>query len=551
MIEVETRFRSKRSSSLAAGLLISCVFGFASSPASGRQGTVDPPAVLFRELYDRAAKSTLFPDAKTWADAIPRRAPARIMAQYRADPPKADEDLRAFISSNFEFAPPDTTRTPTVGLPLKDHINELWSVLMRTGRPASQRWSSLLPLPNAYIVPGGRFREIYYWDSYFTMLGFGTEQAELRRGMVDNFAYLIATYGHVPNGNRSYYLSRSQPPFFFKMVQLTNPEHPAKAYASYLTALKTEYRYWMAGAQGLRPGHATARIVRMPDGSLLNRYWDDRDAPRDEAYKVDVDTAKVGSRPTAVVYRNLRSGAESGWDYSSRWFADRRTLGSVRTTDIVPPDLNSLLFGLEGAIAQGCAELKDVACTTSFRQKAAARAAAMRRYLWNGSTGLYDDYLWRERRPAGNISAASLYPLFFQVANQAEADGTARTVERDLLKPGGLVTTNVTTGQQWDSPNGWAPLQWIAVNGLRNYGHDRLAETIARRWLATVTTVYADTGKLLEKYDVVTLRPGGGGEYPLQDGFGWTNGTTIALLKLYPAALAPARPPEADPATQR
>jgi alpha,alpha-trehalase len=104
-----------------------------------------------------------------------------------------------------------------------------------------------------------------------------------------------------------------------------------------------------------------------------------------------------------------------------------------------------------------------------------------------------------------------------------------------LLETGGLVTTNRATGQQWDAPNGWPPLQWIAVTGLRDYGQPKLAETIAKRWLALVTEVYASTGKLLEKYNVVTLMPGGGGEYPLQDGFGWTNGVTVGLFKLYPA----------------
>ncbi|RHW16906.1 alpha,alpha-trehalase TreA [Sphingomonas gilva] len=506
------------------------------SSVAGQQATPapPPPSVVLAPFFEEVALSDLFPDGKLWADAEPRRASAEILRDYSGNRPANDAALRAFVAANFKLAPPVTQQAqPTFGLPLRAHIRELWPLLTRS-TPTTPSWSSLLPLPNPYVVPGGRFTEIYYWDSYFTMLGFGPEQAKLQRGMVDNFAHLITTYGHVPNGNRSYYLSRSQPPFFFKMVELTNPEHPAKAFAAYLRALKAEYRYWMNGADRLKPGQAAARVVRMANGALLNRYWDDRDAPRDEAYRVDVTAATASGRTASLVYRNLRAGAESGWDYSSRWFADGKSLGSVRTSDIVPPDLNSLMFGLEGAIADGCAELHDQACVTIFRGKARARASAMRRHLWNGTTGLYDDYLWTGQRLLGNVSAASLYPLFFRVASQAEADSTARVVERELLKPGGLVTTNITTGQQWDAPNGWAPLQWIAVGGLRNYGETQLAETIARRWLTTVAKVYADTGKLLEKYDVVTLRPGGGGEYPLQDGFGWTNGTTIGLMKLYP-----------------
>jgi alpha,alpha-trehalase len=157
----------------------------------------------------------------------------------------------------------------------------------------------------------------------------------------------------------------------------------------------------------------------------------------------------------------------------------------------------------------------------------------MRRYLWNSAIGSYDDYDWALGRPAGNVTAAALYTIFAGVASTWQAKSVARMIVAQLIKEGGLVATNRVTGQQWDAPNGWAPLQWIAVEALRNYGENELAEVIARKWLATVSHSYDRTGKLLEKYDVADRRPGAGGEYPLQDGFGWTNGVTIALLNLY------------------
>jgi alpha,alpha-trehalase len=133
------------------------------------------------------------------------------------------------------------------------------------------------------------------------------------------------------------------------------------------------------------------------------------------------------------------------------------------------------------------------------------------------------------------VSAATLYPLFTGAASDTQAAAVARTTIRELLKPGGIVTTPLTTGQQWDAPNGWAPLQWIAVAGLRRYGQRSLSATIACRWNANVERVYQQSGKLVEKYDVVTTgRSGGGGEYPTQDGFGWTNGVTRKLMALYP-----------------
>jgi alpha,alpha-trehalase len=137
------------------------------------------------------------------------------------------------------------------------------------------------------------------------------------------------------------------------------------------------------------------------------------------------------------------------------------------------------------------------------------------------------------------LSAATLYPLFVALASRTQAASVAKIITRDLLKPGGIVTTMLDTGQQWDAPNGWAPLQWIAISGLRGYGNGGLAETIACRWIVNVDAVYRQSGKLVEKYDVLhTGRSGGGGEYPTQDGFGWTNGVMRKLIGLYPADAA-------------
>ena len=493
----------------------------------------DPPSIALGPVFARVALSKLFPDGKLWADATPLRPPLQIKREFEISRPTNDEELQRFVSSRFALDRDAPARVPRAGLDLRAHIQALWPILTREDRAVS-RYSSLLPLPHPYVVPGGRFREIYYWDSYFTMLGFGPGQAGLRRNMVDNFAYLIRVFGHVPNGSRTYYLSRSQPPFFFKMVELTDPTHPQRAYARYLSGLRAEYDWWMSGEASTRIDRPVRRVVRMPDGSALNRYWDDRDTPRDESYRADVAVAAAAAQKPAV-FRELRAAAESGWDFSSRWLADGKSLSTIQTTAIVPPDLNSLLYGLEMAIAEGCANVKDRACSSDFDRRARARAAAIRKYLWNPKTSVFDDYNWRRGRPLGNVTAAALYPLFFRVATPTQAHGVADVTAMQLVREGGLATTNRNTGQQWDAPNGWAPLQWIAVTGLRNYGERAVAERIAARWLETVSRVYAGTGRLLEKYDVTTRQPGGGGEYALQDGFGWTNGVTEALLRSSPA----------------
>jgi len=251
------------------------------------------------------------------------------------------------------------------------------------------------------------------------------------------------------------------------------------------------------------------------------------------------------------VFRDIRAAAESGWDFSSRWFADGRQLRTIDTTEIVPIDLNSLLFGLENAIRVGCEQLADHDCARQFARRAAKRHAAIDHYLWDASSGAYLDYHRTRHARVPRVSAATLYPLFVGVSSAEQARRVARAVTRSLLKAGGVVTSGVETGQQWDAPNGWAPLQWIAVAGLEQYGEQRLAEVIACRWIVLVRHVYEESGKLMEKYDVSNLgRPGGGGEYPLQDGFGWTNGVTRRLMALNPEAAAAdscAAPPDIEP----
>jgi alpha,alpha-trehalase len=500
-----------------------------------------PPQVLFKNLFIAVQSAQLFPDGKTFADAVPKSAPAQILARFDAARPASREALQAFVAANFELpAQVSGTELPAVEqVSITRHIDLLWNQLTRTTTTAPP-FSSLLPLPEPYVVPGGRFRELYYWDSYFTMLGLlESGRRDLVEHMVRDFASLIDTYGHVPNGTRSYYLSRSQPPFFYAMVGLLNTEDPAAAYSRYLQELRREYAFWMEGEKGLVHGTAHRRVVSLPNGAVLNRYWDDADTPRDESYREDTALAQRSGRIPKQVYRDVRAAAESGWDFGSRWFADGKTLETINTTEIIPIDLNSLLYGLEEAIGAGCARAHDAACATEFARRASARREAVTHYLWDSEGGVFRDYRWVKRAQVPRISAATLYPLFTGLASPPQAAAVAATVARDLLKAGGIVTTPLVSGQQWDAPNGWPPLQWIGVSGLRRYAISPLADSAACRWMVSVNRVYDASGKLVEKYDVMsTGRVGGGGEYPLQDGFGWTNGVMRKLMTLYPAYAA-------------
>lgn len=344
---------------------------------------------------------------------------------------------------------------------------------------------------------------------------------------------MIENYGHIPNGNRTYYLSRSQPPVFALMVELFE-EDGVRGARRYLEHLKMEYAFWMDGADSLVLNRAYRHVIRMSDGSLLNRYWDDRDTPRDESWLEDVETAKHSGRPPNEVYRDLRAGAASGWDYSSRWLRDAGRLASIRTTQFIPIDLNAFLYKLESTIANISALKGDKETEAQFRQKASDRRDAVNRYLWDDENGCYRDYDWRREQMA-LFSAASIVPLYVGMATHEQADRLANAVRSRLLTPGGILATEHETGEQWDKPNGWAPLQWMAIQGFKLYGDDHLGDEIARNWLKTVNLFYQEHHKLIEKYHIADAAPreGGGGEYPLQDGFGWTNGVVRRLIGLY------------------
>ena len=547
---------------LRLSALLIALWPLARAPAVAALELPAQPHVLFGELFERVQMERVFTDSKDFCDAVPKASPQEILARYRAESPATPEALRAFVEANF-IPPPDATFTasapsaapapstaqpppPLAAIPLTEHIDLLWNTLTRRADNPPP-WSSLLPLPRPFVVPGGRFREIYYWDSYFTMLGLlASGRRDLTEDMVTNFAHLLDTYWLIPNGNRTYYLSRSQPPFFFAMVALLSPPaHPEQAYARYLPELRREHAFWMDGEGQVAPGSAARRVVKLAPGVVLNRYWDNLDLPRDESFREDVLLAKATPREPAQFFRDVRAAAESGWDFGSRWFADGHSMSTIETTAIVPVDLNSLLFGLERAIASGCRQSGDSACAREFTERSKARRLAMDRYLWDQARGAYYDYQWQARRRIPRLSAATLYPLFTGAATERQAFAVARITRHLLLKAAGLVATPLTTGQQWDAPNGWAPLQWVGIAGLRAYANYALAEAIACRWVANVGRFYRENGRLLEKYDVVNPgRPGGGGEYPLQDGFGWTNGVTRELLTLYPQDAAYRSPAE-------
>lgn len=478
------------------------------------------PDELYPQLFRDVQLRKIFPDNKTFVDCTAKIDADSINIAYGKLDNPSQKALEAFVSDHFTIPPSvssdfksDMSRTP------EEHIKALWPVLRREADKATNG-STLIALPKPYIVPGGRFREVYYWDSFFTMLGLEVSgEYELMENILDNFAYLISTMGHIPNGNRVYYKTRSQPPFFFEMVKLAAKKKP-ELLVKYKDALLKEYEFWMNDN-----GEGTFEHIVQTKQGIMNRYYDKGDTPRQESYREDFELVEKYSGAKKM-YKDLRSGAESGWDYSSRWFSDGKSLGTIETTDIIPLDLNALLYGMESLLIT---ILDDNTIIEQLKKSQDNRKSFLRTTCL-ATDGTYEDYNFVRGQKTGIKSLAMMYPLYFKMVSQEDANGVADFIKKKFLKPGGVISTLNHTGQQWDAPNGWAPLQWMTVVGLSNYGHEELAKEIATRWVTLNESVYQSTGKFVEKYNVEDISlEAGGGEYPVQDGFGWSNGVYLAM----------------------
>lgn len=487
------------------------------------------------ELFADVQKHQVYNDGKTFVDLIPKKRSRQIIKEYNLIKDDPNFDLRDFVSRHFyEFMPREHTKyiVSPANSP-RHHVKNLWHTLERRNRVDR---GSLIAVPYEYIVPGGRFSEQFYWDTYFIMLGLAADgEWDKIHNMINNYAYMIGKFGFIPTANRTYFLSRSQPPFFSHMIKLlARHRGRTRTYFEYLPSMLAEYRFWMKGRRSVNEHvdhQAYARVVAMPNGVIVNRYFDNKVTPRPESQREDIETAKLSKNANKEkIYLDLRAGAESGWDFSSRWFKNSRDIQSIHTTDIVPVDLNCLLYQLEATIAETYQLMKQPLLKRKFQAFAEKRAQTILKYCWDEEQQFFCDYDFRAGHSTGRLTLAGVFPLYAKIATTKQAKAVAKKLEEEFLFDGGLVTTLEDTGQQWDYPNGWAPLQWVAIHGLREYGYYELADKIKQRWLGSVEDVFSLKHKMVEKYNVVdSASLGGGGEYPLQDGFGWTNGVYASL----------------------
>ncbi len=491
-------------------------------------------------------------DGKPLADARPRLAIPELAGRYALMSNRSASDWNDFYAKNF-----DCPESPGLGVKSKpghtaeQHIDAMWNVLERH-EPKDDY--TRIGLPNPTIVPGERFSESYYWDGYPTMLGLAKAgKWEMVRGMVDNCAYQIRKFDYVPNGARTYYLGRSQPPVFSHMVRLL-AQHNAEevtdqqqdepvgyeaTLVKYLPEMKQEHEFWMEGRQKIVEGVgriAADRVVMMPDGSFLNRYYDANNTPRPESYKKDIISAREAGidqpfQPNEF-YRNIRAAAESGWDFSGRWFADGRSFKTINTTDIVPVDLNCLLYDLETTLADAHVAAGDPAMAGYYAQAAQQRAAAINKYNYDAHKGFYYDYNRRYEQHTNYPTLAAAFALYSGIAGRERAGRVTDMLKNKFLLPGGFATSLQETKEQWDGENLWAILQEFATEGCIRNGFSDLAATGMGSYITRNLELFDMTRQFYEKQvggDLIA--PGDGGEYPCQPGFGMTNGVLRHRMK--------------------
>lgn len=489
------------------------------------------PEKDLEELFTDIQMAAIFADSKTLVDCIPLQDPMIIVAAYKKQKGISGFSLKDFVLQHFELpAVPDrVVRDRTADM--VTHLHKHWLQLVREAKSPGP-YHSLINLPYPYIVPGGRFREMFYWDSYFTIIGLlESSEEELALGMIRNFDYLVHTYGHIPNGNRSYFLSRSQPPFLAEMLKAYAQKHGMDSIIEFLPALQKEYCYWTKDDKSVNIHNTVSGKSVWLDGMVLNRYSGAIAAPRPEAFNKEYTWAQaLPQKERPGFYLNLQAACESGWDFSSRWFKDSNNKTTIQCESLIPVCLNSLLYNCEMQLSAMYKYKADHEKAKLYDELALFRKAAIDKYCWSDVQHVFTDYQFANRIQSSVISLATVYPLFFGIATQQQADAIAKMIGENFLKEAGVVTTLCTSGEQWDAPNGWAPLQWLTVIGLSHYGYTNLAKMIATRWLTINKAVYQLEGKMMEKYNVVhPSLPGGGGNYANQDGFGWTNGVALAL----------------------
>lgn len=461
-------------------------------------------------------------------------------------------------------------------------IRPLPQVIQKPGEISTNIFSphGLLYLPNHYVVPGGRFNEMYGWDSYFIIRGLvRSGRIELARGMVENFFYEIDHYGSILNANRTYYLSRSQPPFLTSMIFSVYNAQKEKGNVD---------RAWLERAYGyaVRDHEMWSNEPLLAGTTGLSRYFDFGEGPAPESLKDEsdhyrkvinyflshsevghaylkernpgeneslgpgteyvlrlCDMPKTMERPhceairelslTGDYYKGDRAMRESGFDISFRFGPF-----GADTHHFAPVCLNSLLYKTEMDLAEMSELLGHKQAAENWKKLANERRVAINKYLWDAQRGEFFDYDTIKQARSSYEYITTYYPLFAGLATPEQAKAVVANL-KSFEQPGGAVMSPYTTGAQWDSPYAWAPTQMILADGLRNYGYKEEAARIAYKFAGTIADNYAKQGYIVEKYNAIERSTDSATSSGYQInviGFGWTNAAFLDFLQELPPA---------------
>lgn len=521
----------------------------------------------YGKLLHTIQMASLYHDSKTFVDMKMKftqnetlRLFEDMMARTHDNPSRLD--LERFVNETFDppgsefetWDPADWKQSPGFLKNISDpafqewgsELNHLWKSLgrkMKDEVKENEEHYSIIYVPHPVIVPGGRFREFYYWDSYWIVRGLLlSEMYDTVRGMLGNFISIVERIGLIPNGGRVYYARRSQPPLLTPMVQsyveTTNDMNFVK---ENINTLDKEFKFWM--------DKHTVLIEKDGKHYKLARFIDYSSGPRPESYREDIQSAQIfqSEAEKDSFYRELKAGAESGWDFSSRWFilngTNKGNLTNTMATSIIPVDLNSVIYWNAVILADFHKKLNNASQALYYEGVARDWMEAVEKVLWHEEVGAWLDYDKLNEVKRDYFYPTNLSPFWTGCYDPTKReDHIGRVLKylektRIMVNLGGIPTTLEHSGEQWDYPNAWPPLQYIMIIALDNSGDPSakdLAFEMTEKWVRSNYKAFNDSHGMYEKYDATVFGGGGGGgEYEVQLGFGWTNGVIMELLQKY------------------
>ncbi|KAM9988691.1 hypothetical protein ACTFIY_004730 [Dictyostelium cf. discoideum] len=544
--------------------------------SGGGTGGCQHPIYCNGTLLKTIQLTQVFNDSKTFVD-MPMRTTIeninelfnQLLLNTSKNGGPNKEELAAFLSENFYPAGYEVEPvTPVDWVPNPSFLDEITDPnLVDFARSIHGKWLELtrifntsglcdgcyssIPVNNPFVIAGSRFREFYYWDSYWIIQGLlVSDMTTTAKGMLRNFGDMITEFGFIPNGGRIYYLNRSQPPLFTQMVnkyfEATNGSD-IEFLQEILPILDQEYQWWMT--------HRTTELTNGETGEsvILNLYNVSNNSPRPESYYEDFTDAQSFSNVEQkdYFYSSIASGAESGWDFSSRWMSpyDNTNLTTIQTVDVVPVDLNSILYLNEKILSSFHRTLGNNSMAIYYQAQSESRVDAMQQVFFNEDTYQWNDYNLKTSTNNDAWYTSNILPLFADIQSSIDMDNQEidlifKSLANVLIAyPGGVPTSLISAQSlQWDGLNVWPPLQYWIIESIMTPNttfSNMIGKNLIDRWITTNfcgwnSTLESEGGMMFEKYNANFIGvPGGGGEYVVQNGFGWTNGVDLYLLKKY------------------